>query len=49
MFYSAECSLFRAEGFSCSLDVLYGGIGISQLQYLTIKIYLKKFQLYIFS
>jgi hypothetical protein len=23
-----ECSLLRAEGFSCSLDVLYGGLGI---------------------
>ncbi len=23
------CSLLRAEGFSCSLDVLYGGLGIS--------------------
>ncbi len=25
-FLRAGCSLFRAEGFSCSLDVLYGGI-----------------------
>jgi hypothetical protein len=25
---SAGCSLLRAEGFSCSLDVLYGGLGI---------------------
>jgi hypothetical protein len=27
MFSSAGCSLLRAEGFSCSLDVLYGGLG----------------------
>jgi hypothetical protein len=26
-------SLFRADGFSCSLDVLYGGLGISKLQF----------------
>jgi hypothetical protein len=30
----AVCSLMRAEGFSCSLDVLNGGIGISKLQFL---------------
>ncbi len=34
MFLSARCSLLRAEGFSCSLDVLYGGLGISKLQIL---------------
>jgi hypothetical protein len=28
-----ECSLLRYEGFSCSLDVLYGGLGISKLQF----------------
>ncbi len=33
MFWSAGCYLLRAEGF-CSLDVLYGGIGISKLQFL---------------
>jgi hypothetical protein len=36
MFRSAGCSLLRAEGFSCSLcslDVLYGGLGISKLQF----------------
>ncbi len=33
MFLSAGCSLWRAEGFSCSLDVLYGGLGISKLQF----------------
>jgi hypothetical protein len=32
MFGSAGCSLLRAEGFSCSLGVLYGGLGISKLQ-----------------
>ncbi len=26
--YHAECPLLRAEGFFCSLDVLYGGLGI---------------------
>jgi hypothetical protein len=34
MFWSAGCSLFRAEGFSCSLGVLYGGLGISKWQFL---------------
>ncbi len=29
------CSLLRAEGFSCSLDVLYEGLGISKLQFLS--------------
>jgi hypothetical protein len=38
MFRSAGCSLLRAEGFSCSLDVLYGGLGISKLQLLLQKI-----------
>ncbi len=33
IFWSAGCSLLRAEGFSCSLDVLYGGLGISKLQF----------------
>jgi hypothetical protein len=28
MFLSAGCFLLRAEGFICSLDVLYGGLGI---------------------
>jgi hypothetical protein len=31
---SAGCSLLRAEGFSCSMDVLYGGLRISKLQFL---------------
>ncbi len=33
MFLSTECSLLRVEGFSCSLDVLYGGQGMSKLQF----------------
>jgi hypothetical protein len=28
----AGCSRLGAEGFSCSLDVLYGGLRISKLQ-----------------
>jgi hypothetical protein len=35
----------RAEGFPCSVDVLYGGLGISKLQFLIKKELLKKFQL----
>jgi hypothetical protein len=30
----------RAEGLYCSLDVLYGGIGIGRLQFLIEKIFL---------
>ncbi len=44
---SAECSLLRAEGFSCSFDVLFGGLGISKSQFL-IKKYQIFFQLWIF-
>jgi hypothetical protein len=33
IFWSAGCSLLRAEGFSRSLVVLYGGLGISKLQF----------------
>ncbi len=33
-FRSVGCSLLRAECLSCSLDFLYGGLGISKLQYL---------------
>jgi hypothetical protein len=32
------CSLLRAEGFSCSLGILYGSLGISKLQFLIKKI-----------
>jgi hypothetical protein len=38
MFLSSGCSLLRAEGFSCSLGVLYGGPGISELYFLIKKI-----------
>jgi hypothetical protein len=38
---STGCSLLRAESFSCSLSVLYGGLGISKLQFLTKKIEIK--------
>ncbi len=31
MFQRAGCSLLRAEGFSCNLDVLHGGLGIKKL------------------
>ncbi len=31
MFWSAGCSLLRAEGFFCNLDILYGGLGIGKL------------------
>ena len=41
MFFSTGCSLLRAEGFSCSLGVLYGGLGISKLQFLIKKIKIK--------
>jgi hypothetical protein len=34
---SAGCSILRAKGFSCSLDVLYGSLGISNLQFLILK------------
>ncbi len=34
IFWSAGCSLLLAEGFSCSLNVLYGGLRISKLQFL---------------
>ncbi len=37
IFWSAGCSFLRADGFSCSLDVLYGGLGISKLQFLITK------------
>ncbi len=38
---SAGCSLLRAEGFFCSLGVLYGSPGISKLQFLIKKIKIK--------
>jgi hypothetical protein len=41
MFLSAGCSPFKADGLSCSWDVLSGGLGISKLQSLIKKIYIK--------
>jgi hypothetical protein len=41
MFLSTGCSLLSAEGFSCGLGVLYGGLGISKLQFLIKKIEIK--------
>ncbi len=41
MFLSTGCSLLRAEGFSCSLGVLYGGLGIKKLQILIKKLEIK--------
>jgi hypothetical protein len=43
IFLSTGCSLLRAEGFSCSLGVLYGGLGtgISKMQFLIKKIEIK--------
>jgi hypothetical protein len=41
IFLSTGCSLLRAEGFSCSLGVLYGGLGISKLQFFFKKIEIK--------
>ena len=42
MFLGTGCSLLRAEGLSCSsLGVLYGGLGMSKLQFLIKKIKIK--------
>jgi hypothetical protein len=41
MFLSTGCSLLRAEGFSCSLGILYGGLEISKLHFLIKKIEIK--------
>jgi hypothetical protein len=49
MFWSAGCSLLRAEGFSCSLGVLYGGLGISKLEFLIKKIKIKFPSVYFFN
>ncbi len=43
MFLSAGCTLLRAEGFFCSLEVLYGGLGIGKLQFLIEKNKIKNF------
>ncbi len=34
MFWSVGWPLLRAEGLFCNLDILYGGLGISKLQFL---------------
>ncbi len=39
MFRRAGCSLLRAESISCSLDVLFGGLVISKLQFWIKKLY----------
>jgi hypothetical protein len=39
MFSSAGCSPLRAEGFSCSLAILYEGLEIRKLQFLFKNIY----------
>ncbi len=44
-----ECSLLMAEGVSCSLDVLYGVLGISKLQFLIKRRKETKYQFYFFS
>jgi hypothetical protein len=49
MFLSTGCFLLRAEGFSCSLGVLYGGLGISKLQFLIKKIEIKFLAVNFFS
>jgi hypothetical protein len=41
MFLSTGCSLLRAEGFSCSLGVLYEGLGISKFKFFINKIEIK--------
>jgi hypothetical protein len=41
MFLSTGYSLLRAKGFSCIVGVLYGGLGISNLQFLIQKIEVK--------
>ncbi len=45
MFWNAGCYLLNAEGFSWSLGILYGGLGISELQIFDQKNILQKFQL----
>jgi hypothetical protein len=40
-FLSTGCSLLRAEGFSCSLGIFYGGLRIRKLQFLIKKMEIK--------
>ncbi len=44
-----EISCLEADGFFCSLDVLYGGLGVGKSQFFFLKKILIFFQLYIFS
>ncbi len=46
IFWSSGCSLLRAEGFSCSLDVFYEGVGISKFKCFIKKRFNQNFQLY---
>jgi hypothetical protein len=48
MFWSAGCSFLKAEGFSCSFCVLYGGLRINKLQFF-IKQYPIFFSCYFFK
>jgi hypothetical protein len=41
--------LFWAEAFSCNLDILYGGLGISKLHFFIIKRFSKNFGCIFFS
>ncbi len=47
IFSNAGCSLLRAEGFSCSLGVLYGGLGISKLQFLIPVVLLQEYRYFV--
>ncbi len=49
MVWNAGCSLFKTEGFFCSLNVLYGGLEISKIAiFFYQKNIIKNFHLYIF-
>ncbi len=48
MFWSAGCSLLRAGGFFCNLDVHYGGLEIGKLQFFFPKKHLISFSAVIF-
>ncbi len=49
IFWSSGCSLLRVEGFSCSLDVFYEGVGISKFKCFIKKRFNKNVQLYFFN
>ncbi len=46
MFLSVRCSFLWTEGFSCSLNVRDGGLGISTVTGVNLNFYIKKFQLF---